>query len=50
MSYAEVAEKFRLCAEAAHWPTPRADAIVKAVRRFDTLADVSELTAMASER
>jgi hypothetical protein len=48
MSYEEVAEKFRGCAEAAHWPATQASAIIDAVRRLETLADVRELTALCA--
>jgi len=50
MSYAEVADKFRGCAEAAHWPADKTDAVVEAVQRLETLANIRELTALATTR
>jgi 2-methylcitrate dehydratase PrpD len=49
MSYEEAAEKFRGCAEAAHWPAIQASAIIEAVRRLEALADVRELTALCAK-
>ena len=48
MSYDEVADKFRGCAQFARWPTRKAEAIVEAVRSLETLASVSELTELLS--
>lgn len=48
MSYEEVAEKFRGCAEAAHWPATQASAIIDTVRRLESLADVRALTALCA--
>jgi 2-methylcitrate dehydratase PrpD len=48
MSYEEVAEKFRGCAEAAHWPATQTSAIIDTVRRLETLADVRALTALCA--
>jgi 2-methylcitrate dehydratase PrpD len=47
MSYADVAEKFRGCAEAARFPADRATAIIEAVRRVETMPDIREMTALA---
>jgi 2-methylcitrate dehydratase PrpD len=48
MSYDEVAEKFRECADYAEWPADRAARIVALVREFEALADVRTLTAALS--
>lgn len=46
MSYAEVADKFRGCADFARWPRERAERIIERVARFETLASVRELTTL----
>jgi 2-methylcitrate dehydratase PrpD len=46
MSDAEVAEKFRACAAFAAWPAARTEAIIEVVSGLETLARVSELTAL----
>src|SRR5262249_49371281 len=46
MSYDEVAEKFRGCADFAGWPRAGADAIIEAVRRLETLQDIRSLMAL----
>ncbi len=46
MSYDEVADKFRGCAEYARWPQDRAERIVNLVRKLETLTSVRELTAL----
>lgn len=48
MSYDEVTEKFRECADYAEWPGDKAARIVTLVRDFETLADVRALTAALS--
>ena len=48
MSYEEVAEKFRDCAEFAKWPAAKSKAIVETVRTLENLADVRKLTALCS--
>ena len=48
MTYDEVAEKFRECADYANWPADKAARIVALVRDFETLPDVSALTAALS--
>ena len=46
MSYEEVAEKFRGCADIAHWPRQKADAVTEFVKTMESAGDVSRLTAM----
>jgi 2-methylcitrate dehydratase PrpD len=46
MSYDEVAEKFRECAEFARFPGDKAEKTVDLVRRLDAVADIRELTAL----
>jgi 2-methylcitrate dehydratase PrpD len=48
MTYDEVAEKFRECADFAHWPADKAARIVALVQDFETLPDVGALTAALS--
>jgi 2-methylcitrate dehydratase PrpD len=43
MSYEEVADKFRACAQWARWPRDKSEAIISAVRRLETIADIGEL-------
>ena len=44
MTDEEVAEKFRLCAEYAGFPADRAEDVIEAVGRLETLPDIQELT------
>lgn len=44
MSYDEVAEKFRGCAEFAGWNKGKAEALIDAVRELETLGSVRDLT------
>jgi 2-methylcitrate dehydratase PrpD len=46
MTYDDVADKFRGCADFAKWPTANADAVVDAVRNVESIADMRELTAL----
>jgi 2-methylcitrate dehydratase PrpD len=46
MSYEEVAEKFRGCAEFARWPRAKADAVVEIVASLEKAKDLSRLTSM----
>jgi 2-methylcitrate dehydratase PrpD len=46
MSYDEVAEKFRGCADFAQWPIARANKIVDLVRHLEDLEDMRTLTAL----
>ncbi len=48
MRYDEVADKFRGCAEHARWPDAKAEGIVAAVRRMESLADIRELMALCA--
>ena len=48
MSYDEVAEKFRLCAEYAQWPQEKCSQIVEFVRSLENAKDVRSLAALAS--
>jgi 2-methylcitrate dehydratase PrpD len=45
MSYEEVADKFRGCAEFARWPREKTEAVIAAVRSLESAADMSRLTA-----
>jgi len=45
MTYDEVADKFRGCAEFAKWPAAKAEAVIAAVKSLETAADVSKITA-----
>jgi 2-methylcitrate dehydratase PrpD len=45
MSYAEVADKFRGCAEFARWPKEKTDFVVSQVQSLENLPDVSRLAA-----
>jgi 2-methylcitrate dehydratase PrpD len=49
MSYDEVADKFRACAEFAHWPTGKTEQIVAGVRDLENLAAVRSLTALLAQ-
>lgn len=48
MSYEEVADKFRGCAEFANWDSGRTEQIVEFVRELEGLDDVCELTNLLS--
>ncbi|HEX7836386.1 MAG TPA: MmgE/PrpD family protein [Kofleriaceae bacterium] len=45
MSYDEVADKFRGCAEFARWPAAKAEAVIAAVKSLEAAPDVSKLSA-----
>jgi hypothetical protein len=45
MSYDEVADKFRGCAEFARWPAAKTAAVIAAVKSLESLPDVGALTA-----
>lgn len=45
MTYDDVAEKFRGCAAAAHWPADRAERVIELVAGLEALESVRELTA-----
>jgi 2-methylcitrate dehydratase PrpD len=44
MSYDEVADKFRGCAEFAKWPTAKTEAVIAAVKSLESVSDMSKLT------
>lgn len=46
MSYDDVADKFRGCAEFAHWPTQKTEAIVQFVSTLERQADMRGLTTL----
>jgi 2-methylcitrate dehydratase PrpD len=43
MSYDEVADKFRGCAEFAKWPAAKAESVIASVKSIESLSDVSNL-------
>lgn len=45
MSYEEVADKFRGCADFAKWPTKKAETIIEAVKSLERAPDLTSLTA-----
>ena len=45
MSYDEVADKFRGCAEFARWPAAKAEAVIAAVKALEAAPDVGKLSA-----
>ena len=45
MTYEEVADKFRGCAEFAKWPTRKAELVIELVKTLERAADVRQLTA-----
>jgi 2-methylcitrate dehydratase PrpD len=46
MSYDEVADKFRGCAEFAKWPAQKTEAIIASVKPLENAPDVSKLAAL----
>lgn len=46
MSFEEVADKFRECAEFGKFPTDRGEQVIDRVRRLENLGDTRELTAL----
>ncbi len=48
MSFDEVAEKFRGCADFAKWPHDKAEKIISAVRNLEDVRDVRTITALCS--
>ena len=49
MSFDEVAEKFRSCAEFAGWPAAKTNSIVDAVRNLERAPDIRSLAALCSK-
>jgi len=45
MSYDEVADKFRGCAEFAKWPAAKTEAVIAAVKSLESAPDVARLSA-----
>jgi 2-methylcitrate dehydratase PrpD len=45
MSYDEVADKFRGCAELAKWPSAKAESVIAAVKSLEAVSDVGKLAA-----
>lgn len=45
MSYEEVADKFRGCADFAQWPRKKADAVIELVKTIESASDMSRMTA-----
>jgi 2-methylcitrate dehydratase PrpD len=45
MSYDEVADKFRGCAEFAKWPGAKTESVIAAVKSLENLPDVGKLVA-----
>ena len=48
MSYDEVADKFRQCAEYASWPGPKTEKIIDFVRGLEKATDMQPLTALCT--
>jgi 2-methylcitrate dehydratase PrpD len=45
MSYEEVADKFRGCAEFAKWPAAKAESVISSVKSLETLSDMNKIGA-----
>jgi 2-methylcitrate dehydratase PrpD len=45
MSYDEVADKFKGCAEFVKWPAAKTQSIIQSVKSLETVSDVSKLAA-----
>jgi 2-methylcitrate dehydratase PrpD len=45
MTYDEVADKFRGCAEFAKWPSAKTESVIASVKSLENLSDVSRLAA-----
>jgi 2-methylcitrate dehydratase PrpD len=45
MTYDEVADKFRGCAEFAKWPSGKTESVITAVKSLESLPDVGKLSA-----
>jgi 2-methylcitrate dehydratase PrpD len=43
LSYDEVADKFRGCAEFAKWPTAKAESVIASVKSLEGLSDMTKL-------
>jgi 2-methylcitrate dehydratase PrpD len=49
MSYEEVADKFRGCADFAKWPRQKAEAVIEFVKTLESAKDISRLTGMLTD-
>jgi len=43
MSYEEVADKFRGCAEFAKWPAAKTESVIAAVRSLEAQSDIGKI-------
>lgn len=48
MTYDEVADKLRGCAEFAHWPRQKAEAVIEFVKTMESAKDVGRLAGMVT--
>ena len=48
MSYEDVADKFRGCAEFAHWPSAKTEKVIQTVRDLESVSDIRQLTPLLS--
>ena len=46
MSFEEVADKFRGCAEFAKWPKDKAEGVINFVKTLENAPDMTKLTAL----
>jgi 2-methylcitrate dehydratase PrpD len=46
MSYDEVADKFRECADFSHWPHDKAEQVIQMVAKLESIPNVSAITAV----
>jgi 2-methylcitrate dehydratase PrpD len=46
MSFDEVADKFRGCAEFAKWPKDKTEGVISFVKTLESASDMSKLTAL----
>jgi len=49
MSFEEVADTFRGCADFAQWPRPRSERVIDFVRGLEMVPDVSRLNQLLAE-
>jgi 2-methylcitrate dehydratase PrpD len=45
MSYDEVADKFKGCADFVKWPAAKTQSVIQSVKSLETVSDVSKLAA-----
>lgn len=48
MSYEQVADKFRDCAEFAHWPKDKSEKTIETVRTLESIPNIRQLTSLLS--